>query len=246
MSTARAPSHPRPAEPPLLTGPFVALMYAPFLQGLGYASMVLLPVYLDFLGATRGQVGLFMAAGSVGGLLSRPGVGWALDRFRREHVLLVGTAILAIGVASIGWIDRLEPLLWVSRFLVGIGSGVRFTGDFTMAGDLIPVSRRTEGIALFGVSGLLPLAANALVGRIGIEPSALAGIYPIVATLLAGLVLFLIPLSEPPRDPSVPPVPLRETLRALGTRKLWPERVTAIDGRRTAPTPVGTRVLVLT
>ncbi len=222
LTTPNRDSVAPPIEPRLITAPFVALMCAHFLQGLGYSSMVLLPMYLDFLGATRGQVGLFMAAASIGGLLSRPLVGWSLDRFGRKPILVIGTAILAGGMALLGLVDHIGALVWVSRILVGVGTGVLFTGYFTMAGDLIPTSRRTEGIALFGVSGLLPLAANALVGRVGIEASELGSLYPVVAMVLATSVVFLIPIPEAPKTAGALPVPIRETLRALRARPLWP------------------------
>ena len=38
----------------------------------------------------------------------------------------------------------------------GIAAALLFSALFTYGTDVVPASRRTEGIALFGVSGLLP------------------------------------------------------------------------------------------
>ena len=57
---------------PLWTRPFVLLVVGHFLQALGWSSMLLLPLYVKHLGATETQLGMVMAASSVGGLLLRP------------------------------------------------------------------------------------------------------------------------------------------------------------------------------
>ena len=63
----------------LFTTSFGLLVGAHFLASLGFASMLLLPLYLDWLGANRAEIGALMAGASIGGLLTRPFVAVALD-----------------------------------------------------------------------------------------------------------------------------------------------------------------------
>ena len=67
---------------------------------------------------------------------------------------------LVLAMVLLLFVRDLGPLIYIDRVLMGIGAGALFTGYFAWAGDIIPEERRTEGIALFGVSGLLPLALN--------------------------------------------------------------------------------------
>jgi len=47
----------------------------------------------------------------------------------------------------------------------GVASGSLFASYFTYASDIVPVSRRSEGIAMFGIWGMLPNALCANVGE---------------------------------------------------------------------------------
>ena len=88
------PPAPSPQRDPILTRPFALLVGANFLQALGFSSMILLPLYLDYLGASRALIGSIMSVGAVGGLLARPLVGWALDVLGRKTTLIAGTLVL--------------------------------------------------------------------------------------------------------------------------------------------------------
>lgn len=129
----------RPSEAarvePLLTGPFVCLMVAHFLQALGYSSMLLLPLCLQHLEASRTEIGAIMATAAASGLLARPFVGWSLDRFGRKPTLVVGTAIMVVALAMVGLVDRIGPLVYAERAVFGVGVGVLFTAYFTYAAD---------------------------------------------------------------------------------------------------------------
>lgn len=186
---------------PLLTRDFGLLVAGHLLQALGYASMLLLPIYITALGADRTTIGWVMGAGAIGGLILRPLAGWAVDRFGRRPTIAVGTASLFIGMLLIWWVDRVGPLLYISRVLVGAGAGALFTAYFAYAADIIPISRRTEGIALFGVSGLVPLMVNPIADRLDIQPLELQWFLPVVGLIALASLLPVIPLREPPRPP---------------------------------------------
>ena len=192
-----------------------------FLQALGYSSLVMLPLYLEHLGASRSAIGAIMASAAVGGVLFRPLVGWVLDAVGRRPTLIVGTVLLSSAMGLIGLVDRIGPLVYVARVLYGIGVGATFTGYFTFASDIVPEHRRTEGLALFGASGLVPLALVPLVRENGVSAPDLVIIFPIVGVLIALSLPGLLMLKEPERARSNTLRPMA-ILRTLWVRRLWP------------------------
>jgi predicted MFS family arabinose efflux permease len=88
------------------------------------------------------------------------------------------------------------------RVVFGVGQGVLFTGYFTLAADLVPPARRTEGIALFGTSGLLPIALNAFVALAHVDPPSLRWIYPGAALVILASLVVVARLPEPSRPPA--------------------------------------------
>lgn len=208
--------------PRLLTLPFAMLVCAHFVQGLAASSLLLLPLYLDLLGASRGLVGVLMTLANVGGLASRPFVGWALDRYGRKPILAVGTAMFATGLVLVGAVVDLGPAIWVARLLMGVGTGVIFTGYITLATDTIPESRRTEGIALFGVSGLLPMAFPPLITGAGIGAAELRWFYPWASLLVVGSLPFLAAIPETRREAGARPATPAEVMASLRLPALRP------------------------
>ncbi len=207
--------------PPLVTRDFVLIVVAHFLQALGYSSMLLLPLYLQHIGASRTEIGLAMGCAAIAGLLTRPLVGWGLDRWGRKPILFVGTVTVALGMALVGAVENMGPIIYVERVVFGLGVGALFTAYFTFAADLIPVARRTEGLALFGVSGLVPLLVNPLSQELGVAPADLRWFIPLLGLIVLSSLLALVPLPEPDHDPAARR-PMQEALPALAARRLWP------------------------
>ncbi|MEZ4320454.1 MAG: MFS transporter [Myxococcota bacterium] len=207
---------------PLFTRAFGLLNAAHLLQALAYSSLVLLPVWLDFLGATRAQVGVVMSASALGGLLARPLVAWALDRVGRKATLYVGTVVVGGGMVALLTVDAVGPWVTLLHAIIGIGEGALFTGYFTFAADIVPERRRTEGLALFGISGLVPLVVTPFAGGLGIEGAALRGFFPTVGLLVLASIAFLVPLPEATRPVGVVSPGPRAVARALRHRGLWP------------------------
>ena len=119
---------------------------------------------------------------------------------------------------------ELGPLLYVSRLVVGVGVAALFTGYFTFASDLVTPERRTEGLAIFGVSGLAPLLVNPISELVGVDAPGLRWFYPLISVLVA---LSLIPLFQVPETIHVlakdgdAPTSARNW-RALLVPELWP------------------------
>lgn len=211
-------------SPPLLTPAFMTLIAGHFLQALAFASMPMLPLYVEHLGASRTEVGAIMAVSSVGGLLLRPFAGWAIDAIGRRVTLIAGTLVLTAGMGLIGLVDDLGATVYVARVLIGVGSGTLFTAYFTFAADLIPPARRTEGIAIFGVSGLIPLVVNPLVTDLHLPPGDLRWVFPALGVVVLLSLVAVWPLAEtrPTTDVEhAPPARLWPAMTAAALRPVW-------------------------
>lgn len=184
--------------PALWTRSFCVLTASHFLGALGYASMLLLPLYLTQLGGSRAEVALIMSSAHLSGLLTRPLVGWCLDEMGRRWALMLGGVLTACSLAAVFLISAVDEVAYGVRLLFGIGEGFLFTGYFAFAADIIPQERRTEGLALFGVSGLLPLLVNPIADLTGFQGGE---IRPFLASmsaliLLSALLIYLLPESR--------------------------------------------------
>ncbi len=157
--------------------------------------MLLLPKYFQTLGENSESIGILMASASMGGLLVRPLIGWALDCYGKRLVLTLGSVCLALGMLVLSTNTPTYSVLLCARILVGIGAGTLFTGYFAFVAIHIPSSRRTEGLALFGISGILPMALNAVTGQISDNPFFVQELFPLLTLpiLISGALIWLVP-----------------------------------------------------
>ena len=118
--------------------------------------------------------------------------------------------------------DPTYSLLLSARILVGIGAGTLFTGYFAFVAVHIPVSRRTEGLALFGISGILPMALNAVTGQVSQDPHFVQNLFPLLTLpiLISGVLVWTIPEHSDGQIPDSQPQTFR--VRDLFTKSLCP------------------------
>lgn len=148
----------------LLTRAFVLASISHFLHGLSYHLYLHLPGFLQSLGAAESVIGMIFAAGAVFAIAFRPTMGRVMDRRGRRVVFLTGGVLSVVACASYLFVDRIGPLILVVRIVHGVGEAMLFASLFAFASDIVPPARRIEGIALFGVSGMLPMALSGLLG----------------------------------------------------------------------------------
>jgi predicted MFS family arabinose efflux permease len=146
------------------TAGFTATFATHFILSLGFWSFVHLPGFLEGLGARETQIGLIVGTLSVSAIVNRPWIGRLMDLRGRRPVLLAGSALNVVAVSLYLTIDSLGPWIYAVRVIHGISEAALFSVVFTIAADLVPASRRTEGIAVFGISGLLPLSLGGVMG----------------------------------------------------------------------------------
>ena len=129
-----------------------------------YVLTPLLPLYLsEQFGATKDVIGLVLSGYTITALLFRPFSGFIVDSFSRKKVLMVCFAAFAIFFA--GYLAASTLLLFtVVRTLHGGPFGALTVANSTVAIDVLPSSRRTEGIGYYGLSNNLAMAIAPTVG----------------------------------------------------------------------------------
>ncbi|MBV1861472.1 MAG: MFS transporter [Nannocystaceae bacterium] len=208
------------SRPPLLSRPFALGFAANFLHSLSFFFFLHLPGFLRQHTQDDFTIGLTMAAMAASAILARPLIGRIMDSRGRRVVALVGSALNIMFSAAYLLVDDVGPLLFVVRLGHGVAEGMLFSVFFTIAADVIPAERRAEGMALFGVSGMIPLS---LAGLIGDRLLAVAGYQELFFAAIAAAVLgSLAALTLPELKPDTPQGPKRSFLAAAWAPALRP------------------------
>ena len=123
-----------------------------------YLLTPLLPLYLhETFGATKDVIGLVLSGYTITALLFRPFSGFFVDSFPRKTVLMVCFTAFAIFFA--GYLAASTLLLFtIVRTLHGGPFGALTVANSTVAIDVLPSSRRNEGIGYYGLSNNLAMA----------------------------------------------------------------------------------------
>ena len=125
-----------------------------------YLLTPLLPLYLhETFGATKDVIGLVLSGYTITALLFRPFSGYFVDSFPRKTVLL--TAYTAFAIFFAGYLAASTLLLFtIVRTLHGGPFGAVTVANSTVAIDVLPSSRRNEGIGYYGLSNNLAMAIS--------------------------------------------------------------------------------------
>lgn len=156
-----------------------------------------LPLYVEYLGGTKQQIGLVMGCFAIGLLLFRPWLGQLADRRSRKLVLLIGLGATAI--APLGYmVGKSIPLLIGLRAFHGISIAAFSTGYSALVADIAPPKQRGEVI---GYMSLVTAIGMAIGPALGGFLQAWAG-YNALFLLSSGLgvlgILFTTQIVNPP------------------------------------------------
>ena len=123
-----------------------------------YELTPLLPLYLsEHFGATKDIIGLVLSGYTITALVFRPFSGFMVDSFPRKTVLMVSFAFFSL--FFVGYLAASTLLLFtIVRTLHGGPFGALTVANSTVAIDVLPSSRRTEGIGYYGLSNNLAMA----------------------------------------------------------------------------------------
>ena len=187
---------------PLLSRQFNLAFLASMFYGISFAVFVHIAGFFVGIGADEPRVGLILGLGSIGGLIIRPALGTWLDRFGRKRFAILGAMVKGRKHAPVlnrQFRIRIWPIVVV--FFHSISEALLYTSMATVGADVVPASRRTEGLALFGVSGQAPLAIGGILGDLLIRVGGFELLFVASALLAVAALLIIFLLEEPaPRN----------------------------------------------
>jgi len=176
---------------------FIFLIVSNFLMYITYyAILSSLPIYLvNDLHASKMQVGVVVGAYTIASVMVRPFSGFALDRFGRRTIFLLALIIYSLLFA--GYLIALSiTSIILLRFAQGLTWGFTTVSGSTIAVDIIPASKRGEGIGYFAMSTTLGMSVGPVVGLFiihqwGNVPMFVSGCFISVASLLCAYAVHL-------------------------------------------------------
>jgi len=206
----------------LLTPAFVFCFLANLAQGVAFHMFLHLPGFLSGLGASAVEVGWIFGLAALTAVAARPRIGEVMDRRGRRRVILAGNALHVAAVGLYLGIDSVGPAVYAVRIAHGLAEALLFTALFTFAADHVPEERRTQGLALFGVSGMLPISLGGALGDAVLARGSYADLF-VVALVLAALAgLLSLPLRDAPAEERAEAPPRRGFRASLLQPDLMP------------------------
>ncbi|MBD3166629.1 MFS transporter [bacterium] len=195
-----------------------------FLVGITFASNAVYPLYVEHTGGGAAEIGRFMSVYFLSGVLARPLIGWMIDRWGVNRVLLMSNLLMAL--PPLGFfllLDQgLSPLVWGLRVAQGLGNAGHFTAYFTLAGQNAPQGRLNETIGKYGLAGLSAFMVGPPLGEWVVKGFGLSEFFLVMFAF--GMVSVFITLNLPKaeeRDTDSPPPSVKGMLTVFKSLRMW-------------------------
>ena len=187
-----------------------------------YMFLPILPMYLvgRFPGTTIGQAGLVLALFAGAMFIVGPFYSYIIDTYKRKDVCMF--SFLTV-IAIVAGYSVIGSMLWIAvlRLLQGALFGITTATSSTVAIDITPSTRRSEGNISFSWAGRLGMAFGPMIGLLLYSYSDLKTVlYASIASGVVGI-LSLAMVRVPFRAP-------------MGTKVLSTDRFLLYRGRVTA------------
>lgn len=150
---------------------YIKVNIANFMSSFSFMVLApLLPLYLsDTFGADKHTIGVVLSGYTVVALIARLFSGYITDSFPRKRVLLISYGVFALFFSFYLGLGALPATLGLTLFTIvrtlhGGPMGLATTATTTAAIDVLPSSRRAEGIGYYGISNNLGTAIAPFAG----------------------------------------------------------------------------------
>jgi MFS family permease len=164
-----------------------------------YMLLPTLPLFIKQLGGNEGQVGLVVGVFMLSAVIFRPVIGVLLDRFGRKPFIIWGLFLFTVAMYMYSWIGGIVVLI-VLRIMQGMSWAVSTTAIFTAITDIIPSSRRGEGMGWFSTAMTLAMAVGPMFGIWITENLSYHALF-LVVVVLSAVALFLMSVVKIPFQP---------------------------------------------
>ncbi|MEH7076944.1 MFS transporter [Neobacillus drentensis] len=152
-------------NPKLWTKEFISSAIVNFLTFTTfYYLLVTLPIYaLQELNSNESEVGLLVTFFLIAAIITRPLAGKWIERIGKYPVFLTAFVIVFVSSFLYFTAQSISTLL-IIRSLHGIGFGMATTATGAIVADLIPESRKGEGMGYYGLTLNLGMVAGPFLG----------------------------------------------------------------------------------
>lgn len=143
---------------------FVLIIVINFLVFMNHIMLLsTFPFYIESLGGSEALAGLAATLFSFVAVLCRPFVGWMLDNGKRRMILAIG--LCGMMLMPLGYMAASVIFLaFVFRMVHGAALALSNTSTATIASDVIPRSRFSEGMGMFGMATALATSCAPALG----------------------------------------------------------------------------------
>lgn len=150
----------------LFTRRFAALWLFAFITFFSVLQLLpAIPFRIFELGGSKATAGWFLSVYTFASALSAPVMGTVADHIGRKRMLMMASGLFVVFSILYGVITNIPLLL-----LVGVVHGTLWSGLLSSASaimsEFIPLSRRTEGLAYWGLASTAAVAVGPAVGLI--------------------------------------------------------------------------------
>lgn len=148
----------------LFTPRFVGLWVFAFITFFSaFQLLPAIPFRILELGGSKTMASLFLTAYTLASALAAPVMGNLADRVGRKRMLVIASTLFIGFSIAYGTIPYLPLLLLIGVVHGAIWSALLSSSSALMT-DMIPVSRRTQGLAFWGISSTAAVAVAPMVG----------------------------------------------------------------------------------
>lgn len=128
-----------------------------------YASVPIIPVYCTEIGITGSKIGIVLTAMSITTVLFRPFAGYIIDNFNRYRVYLLFLGLFTLSFIGFSLFKAFSILVLI-RLYMGVVYSVCGSSTMTLAGDVLPQKKVSEGINRFTLTISIGMAIGPFVG----------------------------------------------------------------------------------
>ncbi|WP_443873021.1 MFS transporter, partial [Mitsuokella multacida] len=137
---------------------FLALTTANGLLFVGFHILLpTLPIYMASLGASGSEIGLIAGIFGYSAIFIRLFTDTGVRAFGKKTCLYAGLLLSLLATAGYALLDSIGAIV-VARVIHGFGFGLSTTFAAALVADVIPASRRGEGIGYFGLGSTIAMA----------------------------------------------------------------------------------------
>ncbi|MDC3418259.1 MFS transporter [Aquibacillus salsiterrae] len=162
-----------------------------------YALLTTLPIFvLEELSGSETQAGLVATIFLLSAIIVRPFSGRLLGDFGKKKMLIISmllfmaSSFLYIGINSL-------YLLLALRFFHGIWFSIASTATGAIAADIVPETRRGEGLGYYVMSQNIAVVVGPFIGLTLLQVTTFQNLFLVLSVLMVGAIVFTSLVSDP-------------------------------------------------